>query len=62
MAAGLFTMQACNNNAADSSHEDAVDSAQAVNKVVQPVQKDASDFAVAAANGGMMEVELGKLP
>jgi putative membrane protein len=38
-----------------------VDSAKTVNKVVQPVQKDASDFAVAAANGGMMEVELGKI-
>ena len=60
-AAGLFIMQACNNNTESSSHEDAVDSARAVNKVVQPVQKDASDFAVAAANGGMMEVELGKV-
>jgi putative membrane protein len=60
--AGLFAIQACNNNSsAGSSHEDAVDSARAVNKVVQPVQKDASDFAVAAANGGMMEVELGKV-
>lgn len=61
LAAGLFTLQACNNNADTSSHEDAVDSAKSVNKVVQPVQKDASDFAVAAANGGMMEVELGKV-
>lgn len=60
LAAGLFAMQACNNTES-SSHEDAVDSATSVNKVVQPVQKDASDFAVAAANGGMMEVELGKV-
>jgi len=62
LVAGLFIIQACNNNSeTSSSHEDAVDSAKSVNKVVQPVQKDASDFAVAAANGGMMEVELGKV-
>jgi putative membrane protein len=59
--AGLLGMQACNNNPSSGSHEDSVDSAKEVNKVVQPVQKDASDFAVAAANGGMMEVELGKV-
>ena len=43
------------------SHQDAVDSATAVNKTAMPVQKDAADFAVAAANGGMMEVALGKV-
>ncbi len=57
---GLFVAQGCNSNSATSS-QDAVDSAKTVNKEVQPVQKDASDFAVAAANGGMMEVELGKV-
>lgn len=61
ITASLFAIQACNNNSESASHEDAVDSAKSVNKVVQPVQKDASDFAVAAANGGMMEVELGKV-
>ncbi|HEY4155747.1 MAG TPA: DUF4142 domain-containing protein [Puia sp.] len=61
LAAGLFALQACNNNPSSTSTEDAVDSAKSVNKAVQPVQKDASDFAVAAANGGMMEVELGKI-
>lgn len=62
LVASLFIIQACNSNSeTSSSHEDAVDSAKSVNKVVQPVQKDASDFAVAAANGGMMEVELGKV-
>ncbi len=61
LTAGLFAVQACNNSTSSDSHEDSVDSAKAVNKIVQPVQKDASDFAVAAANGGMMEVELGKL-
>jgi putative membrane protein len=60
LIAGAVATQSCNNNAS-TSHEDPVDSAKAVNKVVQPVQKDASDFAVAAANGGMMEVQLGKL-
>lgn len=60
LLAGLFVFQACNNNAATNS-QDAVDSAKTVNKEVKPVQKDASDFAVAAANGGMMEVELGKV-
>src|SRR6185312_9449334 len=60
LAGLLFALQACNNSQS-TSHEDAVDSAKTVNKVVQPVQKDASDFAVAAANGGMMEVELGKI-
>jgi len=42
-------------------HEDTVDSAKEVNKVVKPVQADASNFAVEAANGGMMEVLLGKV-
>ena len=41
--------------------QDTVDSAKAVNKEVKPVQPDASNFAVEAANGGMMEVELGKV-
>ncbi len=53
---GLF---ACNNNG--ERHEDAVDSAKAVNKEVKPVGSDASNFAVKAADGGMMEVELGKI-
>jgi putative membrane protein len=49
----------CNNNS--DNHQDTVDSAKAVNKEVKAVQPDASNFAVAAANGGMMEVELGKI-
>jgi putative membrane protein len=43
------------------THQDTVDSAKAVNKEVKPVQPDASNFAVNAANGGMMEVELGRI-
>jgi putative membrane protein len=48
----------CNNA---PQKEDTVDSAKAVNKEVKSVQADASNFAVDAANGGMMEVELGKV-
>lgn len=53
---GLFS---CGNN--NTQSQDTVDSAKAVNKEVKPVQADASNFAVEAANGGMMEVELGKI-
>jgi putative membrane protein len=52
---GFFS---CNSN---TQKQDTVDSAKAVNKEVKPVQADASNFAVEAANGGMMEVELGKI-
>ena len=57
----LIAGQACNGTASSSDHQDSVDSAKAVNKEVKPVQKDASDFAVKAADGGMMEVQMGKL-
>jgi putative membrane protein len=50
---------ACSNNG--NNHTDSVDSAKTVNKQMAPVQADASNFAVAAANGGMMEVILGKI-
>jgi putative membrane protein len=53
---GLFS---CGNNTEKT--QDTVDSAKAVNKEVKPVQADASNFAVEAANGGMTEVELGKI-
>jgi putative membrane protein len=49
----------CNNNG--EKHQDTVDSAKTVNKEVKAVQPDASNFAVNAANGGMMEVILGKI-
>jgi putative membrane protein len=54
-----LTLLSCGNGS-DTSNQDSVDSAKTVNKEVKSVQKDASDFAVEAANGGMMEVELGK--
>jgi putative membrane protein len=50
---------ACNSGSS-SEHTDSVDSAKTVNKEVKAVQADASNFAVKAADGGMMEVELGK--
>ncbi|HMH33225.1 MAG TPA: DUF4142 domain-containing protein [Puia sp.] len=54
-----FIWGACNNS--NSTSQDPVDSAKAVNKAVKPVEKDASDFAVKAADGGMMEVALGRI-
>jgi putative membrane protein len=58
--AGLTGIYSCNSSTS-SDHTDKVDSAKAVNKEVKAVQPDASNFAVNAANGGMMEVELGKI-
>ena len=59
LATGLG-LCACNGSNSEK-HEDTVDSAKDVNKAVKPVQADASNFAVEAANGGMMEVLLGKV-
>lgn len=57
-----WMLQSCGGGTTDNSkHEDSVDSAQAVNKETAPVDKASSDFAVEAANGGLMEVELGKI-
>ena len=55
-----FCICACNSSGTNDK-QDSVDSAKTVNKEVKPVQADASNFAVEAANGGMMEVELGKV-
>jgi putative membrane protein len=57
--AGTLALCSCGNNS--SEKQDTVDSAKAVNKEVKAVQPDASNFAIAAANGGMMEVELGRI-
>jgi len=58
LALGLGLI-ACNNDS--NQHQDTVDSAKTVNKEIKAVQADASNFAVNAANGGMMEVELGRV-
>jgi putative membrane protein len=49
------------NGSSNNQNQDPVDSAKSVNKEVKAVQPDASNFAIAAADGGMMEVELGKV-
>lgn len=56
-----WMLQSCGGNTNTAKHEDAVDSAKAVNKETAPVDKESSDFAVKAADGGMLEVRLGKL-
>ncbi|MBG9378139.1 DUF4142 domain-containing protein [Panacibacter sp. DH6] len=72
IAAGTLFFASCGSG--NTSGEDPVDSAKDVNDMkdtssmssnepmsTTPVDKDAADFAVEAASGGMMEVELGKL-
>lgn len=56
-----WLLQACGGNTNNAQHEDSVDSAKAVNKEVAPVDKESSDFAVKAADAGMLEIALGKL-
>jgi putative membrane protein len=56
-----WMLQSCGGGTNTAKHDDAVDSAKAVNRETAPVDKESSDFAVKAADGGMMEVTLGKL-
>jgi putative membrane protein len=58
---GGLSLPACNSSSSSDNHQDTVDSAKSVNKEVKAVQPDASNFAISAANGGMTEVELGKI-
>ena len=74
IASGLFVFSSCGGG---SSNQDSVDSAKDANEMkdtssamkstdtstlgTMPVDKDAADFAVEAANAGMTEVALGKL-
>ncbi|MGN7823953.1 DUF4142 domain-containing protein [Chitinophaga sp. 22536] len=58
---GAWMLSSCNNNARNPQNEKPVDSAQDINETVKPVDNNSSEFAVKAANGGMMEVEMGKL-
>lgn len=58
IAVASFTMQACNTN----SKTDSVDNAENANDSTKTAVSDnSSDFMVKAADGGMMEVELGKI-
>ncbi len=74
IAALLVVGQSCNNN--DESKKDSVEKANDANAIkdttdmsaakkdtmgTMAVNDDVADFAVKAANGGMMEVDLGKL-
>jgi putative membrane protein len=55
----LFAIFSC--GGMGDENKDSVDSAKAVNKENKPVDKEVSDFAINAANGGMMEVSLGRI-
>lgn len=57
----VWMTQSCGNNAKNPQSEKPVDSAQSINETVKPVDEKSSQFAVDAANGGMMEVAMGKL-
>ncbi|WP_128546499.1 DUF4142 domain-containing protein [Larkinella soli] len=54
---GAWTFQACNSN---SSEKDSAEQAEEANDD-KDVREDDSEFAVKAASGGLMEVELGRL-
>ncbi|MES3018688.1 MAG: DUF4142 domain-containing protein [Bacteroidota bacterium] len=60
MIAASLSFYACNNAA--KTETDSVEAAEDSNENVDnDVKEDDSDFMIAAANGGMMEVEAGKL-
>ena len=58
LAASLFATAACDNNKKDDSTEQAEEMNE--DKLSDSMEDDA-DFAVEAANGGMMEVKMGEL-
>ena len=58
MIAGLAAMSACNNG---TNSTDSVDSTQAVNDSTKVVGSNANDFMTEAADGGMLEVQLGQM-
>lgn len=59
MLVAAWSVQSCGNNS--GTKEDSVDNAKEMNKDNKSVDNDDSKFAVEAANGGMLEVELGNL-
>jgi putative membrane protein len=56
-----FALMSCGGGNTNTSHNDSVDSAKDVNEATAPVDNESSEFAVKAANGGLMEVKLGEL-
>ena len=58
LAIGLAAASACNNG---TNSGDSVDSTQAINDSTKVVGSDANDFMTEAADGGMMEVQLGQM-
>ncbi|MFT4031677.1 MAG: DUF4142 domain-containing protein [Siphonobacter sp.] len=65
MAGAAIAFQACSENKADKAKgeqaEAATDAANEANDSLPTVSETDADFAVKAANGSMLEVELGKL-
>lgn len=64
LALGGLTFQACSDS--KKKGDDSVENAQAVNEANEdqgtaPAKEDDSEFAVMAASGGMLEVELGRM-
>jgi putative membrane protein len=57
----VWMLQSCGGNTNNPQSEKPVDSAQRINETVKPVDEKSSQFAVDAANGSMMEVQMGKL-
>lgn len=57
----VWLMQSCGGNNAGKRADDSVDSAKEINEVTKPVDEKSAEFAVKAAAGGLMEVEMGKL-
>ncbi|NLR57949.1 DUF4142 domain-containing protein [Chitinophaga polysaccharea] len=62
IALTAWMMQSCGNNTnRNPQSEKPADSAKDLNEIAKPVDENSSKFAVDAANGGMMEVAMGKL-
>ena len=54
----VISLQSCNSN---SNSSDTVESAQEINDDKENLNENVSEFMVKAANGGMMEVQLGEM-